>query len=230
MIQAILKRKVQLIPNEDTLTSSVFDHLKLLPSELLWDILFNSCYQKNIQITSSKLLSIEYWPRWNSEETINTSFVEPDVFLRFQNVDIIIEAKRWDSNQQDRQQWEREISAYLKEYEGEKRQVLLVALGGIRNKNAETISIGDTDYIVFKCKWSNMLEVIIKVQTKLRLSDTELEYEQVVITILETIIQCFAFHGFFVGEWLETLDFDNYKIENYEKVSRTLNQPFRNNE
>ncbi|MFI5140284.1 MAG: hypothetical protein ACHQIM_20865, partial [Sphingobacteriales bacterium] len=101
--------------SEDSLTSTIFGLLFYLPSELCWKIIRESCYEFLIPFPS-KVTVKEYWPSWNSVNTNNTNYIEPDLFIRTPEFDLIIEAKRYDYGQQYRAQWEGEIRAYFNEY------------------------------------------------------------------------------------------------------------------
>ena len=52
-------------------------------------------------------MSEEFWPNWDPEGTDNINRVTPDLFMRFANFDLIVEAKRWDSFQQSSDQWKK---------------------------------------------------------------------------------------------------------------------------
>src|SRR5712671_1413367 len=96
-------------PCEDSLTAAVFSHLLHLPSEVFWQILRNACHTTALPQYAGEPRSVEFWPKWNADGTHNSSYVEPDVFIRFASFDLIIEAKREDEYQQHRGQWENEV-------------------------------------------------------------------------------------------------------------------------
>ena len=92
---------------EDPKTSSVFETLLMLPDELLWEVLRAACFDNdNLPMVSGQIEDYEFWPHWDSANTSNTKLVEPDVFIRFQSFDLIIEAKYRDNYGQYSQQWE----------------------------------------------------------------------------------------------------------------------------
>ena len=130
--------------SEDSLTSSVFEVLVHLPTELIWKLLSQACFNSEI-LNCGKLQSFEFWPRWSAEGTSNKRDVEPDLFLRFEFADVIIEAKRYDEKQQDSNQWYKEFRAYLNEYEEDEKLVFMLAVGGIRNKEVETLNLTYND-------------------------------------------------------------------------------------
>ena len=107
----------------------------LLPDNVFWEILKSAASNKGILPEDAGLLvdDYEFWPKWNPNsiyDTGNSSFVEPDVFFRFGNIDVIVEAKYSDSGGQYREEWEREFKAYLNEFENDKKDVVLLAVGG----------------------------------------------------------------------------------------------------
>ena len=91
---------------EDPKTSSVFENLMLLPDNVFWHILKSSCfYNERMLVNSGKLLSYEFWSHWDNTGTDNNTYVEPDLFIRFEEFDVIIEAKYGDYGGQYLKQW-----------------------------------------------------------------------------------------------------------------------------
>ena len=113
MVSSVQFGKANIGLKEDTLTSTVFDYLLMLPNDLFWNIIKKSCFQNNLPETINSIESYEYWPHWDSENTTNKIFIEPDLFIRFDNFDLIIEAKRRDDSQQYLEQWKNEFSPLL---------------------------------------------------------------------------------------------------------------------
>ena len=151
MFYGVAKNKLNLANAqcEDSLTSSVFERLSLLSDENLWWVLRNACDKqalaaKPLPEDVGKLEKFEFWPRWKADTQLerNSKYVEPDVFLRFEGIDIIVEAKRYDfvKSQQESQresqreeQWQNELGAWLQEFKDKfkkGRLVLLLAIGG----------------------------------------------------------------------------------------------------
>ena len=139
MFYGVTKNKLDLANAqcEDSLTSSVFERLALLSDENLWWVLRNACDKqalaaKPLPEDVGKLEKVEFWPSWKPDPQLerNNLRVEPDVFLRFERYDIIVEAKRSDFEQsQNKAQLENELGAWYQEFEGG-RPVLLLAIGG----------------------------------------------------------------------------------------------------
>jgi hypothetical protein len=154
---------------EDSLTAAVFSHLLHLPAELFWQILRNACGRK--LPGSAGEPKCEFWPKWEAAGTTNSSYIEPDVFIRFPDFDLIVEAKRWDGNMHDIAQWKRELSGYANEYGHERHAVRMIALGNDNRledvqlshkwvqeaepgKKAEIFKI---DCPVYMCRWGGVL-------------------------------------------------------------------------
>ena len=197
--------------SEDSLTSSVFGLLIYLPANLSWSILRDSCSESSLlPKKSGDIISYEFWPHWDGQGT-EQNYVEPDVFIRFENFDLIVEAKRNDENQQDPSQWLREYKAYLNEYDDEKRSVYLLAIGGVLE---EGVYLEVDELIVFNVKWSSLLKRIKKLEDDIFLASTMLESVSLVSMILKDLIKYFGLHGYATGEWLSEI---NYHKSNFEK-------------
>ena len=113
---------------EDFFTSTVFERLCYLASDDLWALLQSACKDDFLPNSSGELLSREFWPSWSYKQ----SRVEPDLFFRFANYDLIIEAKRSDSGDsgQDAAQIKKEFDAYYQKYGTEEKLCFLLAVGG----------------------------------------------------------------------------------------------------
>ncbi len=150
--------------NENPKTSTIFEHLLLLPDNILWSILRNSTrtYKQQLPEEIGYLESFEFWPKWNPNNTNNTTYVEPDLFIRFNKLDIIVEAKYQDGGGQYEEEWEREIQAYQNEYSDDKKDFILLAIGG--NSNYKEENIGSCK--ILKTNWSDLLNYVIKTKKK----------------------------------------------------------------
>lgn len=206
--------------NEDSLTSFIFERLSYLPIELFKEIISKLTNCKSDKFGNFK--EMQFWPHWNSKCTNNENFVEPDVFIRFSEVDVIIEAKRYDGTQQYEGQWKNEIVGYINEYEQEynKEKLLFVALGDSKNNEKEIeIKKGNEKYsgkyCIYRRKWSLILHEIELLKDK-NTNDYGIN------NVLNDTILIFQKFGFFVGEWFKTLDFK-------EKIADDANKWFINN-
>jgi hypothetical protein len=194
---------------EDSLTAAVFSHLLHLPCEVFWKILRQACYTKSLPENPGKLLLFHAWPKWNPDGTGNNNYVEPDVFMRFDSFDLIIEAKRGDNDMQNPRQWQRELIAYTNEYGKEKQKASMIALGGINSENDEKLTYQSFECIVHKCRWNTLL---------LECQRLKREYEEkhksnpksrasADVRILDDLIAFFATHGFVALRWFAGFDF-----------------------
>ncbi|SFC39300.1 hypothetical protein SAMN04487907_10451 [Zunongwangia mangrovi] len=200
-----------LLACEDSLTAAVFDILKYLPSEIFWDILKKASVRNSLPNVAGEMLSIEYWPKWDATETNNSNYVEPDVFIRFQDFDLIIEAKRYDADMQRNYQIEAEIQSYKNEYGDENKTVYLIQLGGLNEFDLDQIN---SENIISKIRWMDLLLEIHKCRDKLgELNISGFKHQQL---IFEDAITAMELHGFFIQPWLKDLktSFINYKSEN----------------
>jgi hypothetical protein len=169
MFSAVYTGKVNVSPMEDTLTSTVFDNLLSLPDGLFWKIIIDSCYENCLPKNIGNIEFYEFWPHWDASGSRNQVFVEPDLFISFEEVDIIIEAKRKDYNQQYRQQWEKEFISYKNEYRDNGKDVYLIAIGGIDNERQEEIAIKEYGLIkIVKCRWVNILKTLQNIYNELK--------------------------------------------------------------
>jgi hypothetical protein len=200
--------------SEDTLTSCIFSRLCYLPTRLLWDILTNACRSAVLaKINPGKLLEYAFWPHWNAAGTINSLYIEPDVFLRFTNVDILIEAKKDDGAElQNTEQHQKEVISYWNVYKQDNKMVYLLAIGGIgyRTDAFESVCLENGRHVeVISAHWKN-----IHYQVYCHLRQTvNRDLPEGIINVLRDIDLSFNLHGFIIGELLETLPYNN--ISNY---------------
>jgi hypothetical protein len=202
---------------EDSLTAAVFTHLLHLPTEVFWKILRNACYTDTLPQYSGEPLSVEFWPNWNSEGTSNSNRVIPDLFMRFTDLDLIIEAKRGDNCMQSREQWKKEVTAYANEHGDEHVPVRMIALGGIwENHDAEVIIAGpisesgslptgkrqyEIKCPIQMCRWSRLVTECQRMHRelgKIKYHSTQTRAHQ---RILSDLLDLFTWHGFQTGTW-----------------------------
>ncbi len=101
MLQALIHHKLKgaftdthFHHTEDTTTSSIIGLLQYLPDELVWKLLKSSCgFSSGMPQNIGQILSVNFWDSWTPDGDINTTRVEPDVWLEFEKAFIIIEAK-----------------------------------------------------------------------------------------------------------------------------------------
>jgi len=209
-------------PCENSLTAGVFSHLLHLPFDICWGIIRSACCSANLPAYPGEPIHVDPWPIWSARDTTNSSYVEPDFFLRFAGFDLIIEAKRWDHGMQSHAQWMRELVAYGNEYGAERKEVRMLAVGGIHGINDEMLSHlwrpstddpndrgGETHLFeceVHMCRWSRLLAECLRMERELKRLETPTPQTFAHRRILSDLIAFFSSHGFQTGIWYnETL-------------------------
>jgi hypothetical protein len=196
---------------EDKQTASVFSTLLHLPDEEFWKIIKDSCYNNELPDVAGKIEFHEFWPHWLPDKN-HTKYVEPDLFIRFEKIDVIIEAKRYDENQQNKNQWESENSSYSKQYSLDKREVVLIAVGGLYSsylypENCKNI-------FVEKCRWRKLLDTLYKYLEKY-----EKNMNNNYVRIVNDCIEYLKYFGFKKILWFNEID----NIENYFIDENSIN-------
>lgn len=206
MIYAVKHNKVNRAiykANEDALTSAIFERFMYLPQELTQHIFTEALLESIPDLDLTKFESITYWPNWSPEHTTNTKRVEPDVFIRTNNQDIIIEAKRYDAKQQSKRQWENEIQAYYNEYNDDNKPLIFIALGGLYKKQTETITVKGIAHLIYKFTWKSILNTIQHIIHDMELATNYTNNNIAITKILQDMVLCFELFGFSSALWLE---------------------------
>lgn len=188
--------------NEDPKTSIVFENLMLLPDNVFWNILKASAANKGILPEDAGLMAdnFYFWPKWNPNskyDTGNSNYVEPDVFLRFYNLDVIIEAKYSDNEGQYREEWEREFKAYLNEFESDNKKVILFAVGGNSTFQQEPdIIVSEYKCPIVKYSWYSLLAAVLdfEKETLLNIENENQSSMKRIIRNIEVVFQNLGIH------------------------------------
>lgn len=212
--------------SEDSLTSTIFGTLLYLPRELFWRILHNATYHCTLPNIENKIESIEYWPHWKANNSHNSNYIEPDIFIRTINFDLIIEAKRNDFDQQNKNQWINEIQGYLNEYSKDEKAVFLLAIGGIRDESIETIAIDGKEIKVLKCRWTRILNEIKLIKNEFEKDENSIANIESVSAILDDLIIGFRIHGYATGEWFENTEYFSNTDIAYRSISVLHKDPY----
>jgi len=229
MINALIRGKFSLNEEvkEDTLTASVFDYLFLLPDKIMWDILRNANPENShLPKYVGKIEAIDYWPKWSTKDIDNVrnkNYIEPDVFVEFEGALILIEAKRYDENQQKPEQWSNHISVLRanNEYDINVKPLLYFAIGGLFDDKPTSILVNDDTFIVSKLRWMHLLKILDKYLKNLKLSEAYSITISPQIRILETINEALALHGYFlpIHKWLHDIkQFKNSSKNSLENI------------
>lgn len=217
MISLFTKNKAKLNTCEDSLTSHVFDLMKYLPVEIFWSILKRSLYQDKLPEYCGEFEDILFWERWDAKNTSNKKFNEPDVFIRFKKFDIIIEAKRYDKDQQSTDQHFKQMQSYINEFENDCKMLYYIQLGGLHDKeNIPNKTIKNHEIIICKTDWSSILFQIIK--EKRNFENVTISYLKPYNRIFDDLIAGFALHQFHKKSWLETLKIEKLQTQNINKL------------
>lgn len=219
MINALVKGKFKEghKEKEDTLTSAVFDYLLLLPSSLIWEIIKKSnILNTDMPSEIGDLIHIDFWPHWSTKKIAdkleggNNIFIEPDLFIETDNYYLIIEAKRYDDNQQSRIQWNDQIYTFYEKYKEEiiEKPLLYFAIGGLWSEHPFHLDIPETDnkQAIFKIKWLRLLEQCKEKRIELEKLNTNSTCKMQ-INILKNIELGMKHHGYYLPDlkWLSTL-------------------------
>jgi len=179
---------------EDFFTATIFTRISYLPIEVQAKI-FYELIKKDDLLKIKTLVSRDFWPKWDLK---GRQYVEPDVFFEYNNIDIIIEAKRNDLTFHGEEQLKNELLAY-REMNLEKPMFLLAIGGGCTMSN-------DEENIIF-VTWKSLYDVIKKI------------YENTNDNIFSKLIysdlqEAFKLHGYYPYKWLSTLKYDQIKLDN----------------
>lgn len=201
--------------NEDFKTYSTLGVLQYLQAQLFWNILKASVIDNhNLPNVTGEILQIDFWPKWfniqNIRNIYNSKYIEPDMFIRFERFDCIVEVKKTDRVGQYTDQWESQTLAYRNEYP-EGKQLVYIALGGNSRLNAST---HEKFKHVYKSTWQGLLREIVKA-LKERVSliyKTEIINQE--IRVLQSVVEAFAScYNEYVVELFDTISTDYQKIK-----------------
>ncbi len=208
---------------EDQKTSAIFENLLLLPDNVFWHVLRQSCFSDGkLPKYSGRVLNYDFWPHWNSKGTDNIKYVEPDLFIRFEEFDVIIEAKYGSLGGQYLQQWQREITAYHNEY-GNDKQFVFIAIGGNELVIPENIKVKKEDVQVFKCNWLSLLISIDKYRKVLDMISVPDINISATKRLLDNIKLAFNLHRVYSIDWFDSMSrskpvINNASIEKIQKL------------
>lgn len=150
------------------------------------------------------------------------------MFIRTNKIDIIIEAKRWDYDQQRVYQWKNELESYFSEYGADQKNVYLLALGGVNHSDSEIVKVNGREIKVLKLKWIRILHEVISLRLKLY-QNNEISHYDSILTILDDLILGFRIHGFSTGDWFDKYDLSKHQIIKHESIENLSKNLFRPN-
>lgn len=201
MIHSYSKVKTDKNYNEDFKTFLTIGHLQYLPAQLFWSILKASVVNnEDLPALSGEILQIDFWDKWyNTAGIAGKEYIEPDVFIRFEEFDCIIEVKKHDSpdTKQHADQWFEQKTAYHNTYKDNKK-LIYIALGG--NPSLETSDD------IYKATWQRLLMETARALHERRSMVYQTADIRQQIRILESVTDGFARYNEFVGTYLDTLN------------------------
>jgi hypothetical protein len=112
---------------EDLLTAAFFSRFTYL-SGLLQHRLLKQWLGGIGDFTEFK--GIEYWPRYDLKNNPDRKFVEPDLLVRFESCDVLVEVKPPEGGDQYLEQWQLEIEGYY-EQEDVTKPLYFLAIGRV---------------------------------------------------------------------------------------------------
>lgn len=197
---------------EDPKTSTILGTLLHLPAHLFWEIIRTACYEgKLLPQFAGEIIDYAFWPHWDSNGSRNTNFIEPDLFISFQEFDVIFEAKYTDDTGQNKIQWEQEITGYYNTIDHDKN-IYLIALGGCKRMNAETLTVGANSVPILKCNWHSILVESTRMLEELGNQKYPDYTKSAAQRILKDTILGFNVHGMYHLKWLNDIYKENLHI------------------
>jgi len=192
--------------DENKLTASVFLHLLHLPTPRFWQIIRNACFDADLPSEVGEP-EAHLRPKWDHDGTGNTSFVEPDLFLRFPAFDLIIEAKIGGGHQLENQ-WLRELRAYENEHGHLRKEVRFLAINGLFHHGDWIIKNPlpkcRNNVVVHACEWNTILREVRRARERLRASDC---FEAASARVLDHLVELLENEGCASGQWFEDFKF-----------------------
>jgi phage terminase large subunit-like protein len=212
---------------EDLLTSTFFERFAYLSASVQTTLIQHWFQTVRSATNTSCLLSnlgdfegIDYWPQYPLVNDASRSFVEPDLLLRFSQVNILIEVKPPAGGDQYEQQWRNEIIGFTESSEEPDKAFYFLAIG--RNHKIDFEACSARFLTLFQpwlhgmaaVEWQFVADKLVH----LRQHDVEL-YNQQDLRILDDMIQALKLYGLITSEftWATLLSYNLPKL--------TLNQP-----
>lgn len=233
MISYFERSKGRLSISEDSLTAMVFDHLKYLPAEMFWRILKRALYHDKLPSYCGELNELLFWEKWNvigSDKNNNKRYVEPDIFIQYENFDIIVEAKRYNQKQQNHNQLAEQIYGYYFNHGSAGKQLFYIQVGGLYNKeDAEDFThkskikvddegeeIKSKNVPILKTDWTSLLNSItVEAQLLENIPYSNLSCHS---RLLKDLINGFELFQFYNLKWLKDLKMKTIPTVNFKNT------------
>ncbi|WP_372377925.1 hypothetical protein ACBZ91_00475 [Vibrio natriegens] len=195
---------------EDLLTSTVFERFAYLsePSQFqLLEFCFNDKVVALAELFGA-FLTIDYWPRYTFEEKGHARQVEPDLIIRFEKANLIVEVKPPAGGDQYFTQLRREVGSFLQSEEGESLPLYFLAIGRVDDVSAlkwESKLVNEFDNLICvgAIEWQPIADCLVEKLSDSRLSKTDKR-------IVSDMLKALALYG---------LNVSNFKWDKLRKQS-----------
>lgn len=203
---------------EDFLTAAFFGRLVYLPDRIAWDLLRRALVGAEFPDPPGRLLEAAFWPGCNVRALEVDRFrVEPDVWLRFENLHLLVEAKRRDGvDMQTPKQlaWNWWAIQQREDFDSE-LPMFLLAVGGIEtvsNAECEKWQAGGNQALELIPKKLPVRELRLAISSWRRLLEATTFFadqasdEGGVSRVLNDMKAALRLHGFVLTRWLADVD------------------------
>jgi hypothetical protein len=149
-----MQSRAAFVGAEDLLTATVFERLGYLDDECFSSILQSlPGFARVAPAVFGRLEELSFWPSLKDDSGRR---VEPDVLVRFSNVTILVEAKRFDGVvQQNEAQLEKQRNAAERSLELSDRPFIQLALGGNASDSSTSGHAVADDHVV-RASWKDL--------------------------------------------------------------------------
>jgi hypothetical protein len=167
--------------NEDSLTATVFGRLAYLPASIWWQVFKKAAHSFSVLPDDvGELEDIQFWPWWKVRPEAVTHFgqshVQPDVYLRFSQLSVLVEAKRYDGAEM---QYGKQLAAEYVAWSGSDENdrdapCIVLAIGGhktvdgrLYHEMQKNLSRLDSDLrppILASVEWTGILTELLRLQ------------------------------------------------------------------
>lgn len=128
--------------HEDLLTATFFERFSYLSDAVQLSLLSHwfAEHSGTLQHQFLGFKTIDYWVRFELGEQGNYKQVEPDLIMRFNDFNIMVEVKPPDGGDQSDEQWANEIASFIQDPNNDSKPLYFLAIGGSNPKLAKAWS------------------------------------------------------------------------------------------
>ncbi|MGF1906989.1 hypothetical protein [Aliivibrio salmonicida] len=213
---------------EDLLTSTFFERFAYL-SDLAQMQILADCFTlltDEFKATFGGFQFIDYWPRYTLKEGDESRQVEPDLVIRFELCNLIVEVKPPEGGDQYYEQWQREIASFIQSDERNELPLHFLAIGRIEVDNATKWAESlKQSYLCLKTvgatKWQAVTDSLVKLVDSDEISPTDRR-------VLNDMLEALALYGLKINnfEWNDLIchDFSPLSLQHLLFVENNINQ------